>query len=281
MRTFFISLLSFFLGYPALASEVTFGKLPTGAISTNVVSDVHAEICRDHLFDPALAAADVPTGYRLTLAKEAADKDPDIATLLKGNSKLASHAMGSLCFMSVGSFVIDGVRVRSASATPMAFWWAQAIGPRDARMQGKVEWLQVASWYSKDVADKPRILATDPMAQFTDLAVTQTAPNQWRIRLVLPKETIEAEVQASGQRKKRNALQPGSMSVPFAGKQAGAFWVISYYGHHHQSAEGVWRTKGTGVFSEALQIPGEASVFRTIFQDGWSALSGLYGPEKK
>jgi hypothetical protein len=263
---------------PTLASDVTFGKLPPGAISTNVVKDVSAEICRDHLFDPSSIVARLPKDYRLILAAEYAREDPGVADLTKSNAKYSTYAVGSLCFMSAGSFVVDGVRVHSTGPTPMAFWWVRAAGPRDSRMQGKVDWLQLASWYSKDVILRGKILATDPMAKFVDLSVLQAEPGLWRMHLELPNESIEAEVRGSGQRKKRNAPQPGAMTVPFTGESADRFWVITYFGHHHQPAKGQWRAKGAGVFSDALQIPGEASVFRTSFQDGWSALSGLYGP---
>lgn len=266
------------IGAPALAAEVTFGQLPAGAISTNVVKDVHAEICRDHLFNPSLVEAGLPKGYRLILAAEYAKGNPGVADLLKSDSKYSAYAVGSICFMSVGSFVVDGVRVNSSEQTPMAFWWVHAAGPRDARMQGKVDWLQLASWYSRDVTDREQILATDPMAQFVDLEVTQSAPGLWHVRLALPNESIGATIQGSGQRKKRSSPEPGFMSVPFTGKSAGSFWVITYFGHHHQSAEGQWRAQGTGVFSDALQIPGEALVFTTFFQDSWSALSGMYRP---
>jgi hypothetical protein len=265
-------------GTPALAVEVTFGELPAGAISTNVVTDVQAEICRDHLFDPFLVAARMPADYHLILAAEYAKDDPGVADLVKSHPKYSAYAVGSLCFMSVGSFVVDGVSVALKAPTPMAFWWVQAAGPRDSRMRGKVDWLQLASWYSQEIADRHQILTTDPMAQFADLAVTQAEPGLWRLRLVLPKETIEAEVRASGSRTKRKTPEPGFMSVPFTGASAGSFWVITYFGHHHQSAQGHWQAKGAGVFSDALQIPGEATVFTTFFQDGWSALSGLYKP---
>lgn len=214
----------------------------------------------------------------MILAAEAAKDDPDMASLIKANPKVAAHAVGSLCFMSVGSFDVDGVRAHTIDPMPAAFWWARATGPRDPRMLGKVEWLQLASWYPREGVDRPRILATDPMAQFVDLQMREKEPGLWHMRLTLPTESIEAEVRGSGQRKKRKAAEPGFMSVPFTGTHAGSFWVITYYGHHHQSAQGQWRAKGQGVFSDALRIPGEAAGFKTVFQDGWSALSGLYWP---
>ncbi|NMD08004.1 MAG: hypothetical protein GYA66_08505 [Phyllobacteriaceae bacterium] len=273
-----LQLVLLFAGTPALAADVSFGELPAGAISTNVVKDVRAEICRDHLFDPSLVKARLPTGYRLILAAEYGKGDPDVARLVSSNAKYSAYAVGSLCFMSVGSFVVDGTRMGSHEPTPMAFWWARAAGPRDPRMRGKVDWLQLASWYPRDIVHRENILATDPTAQFVDLEVKQTEPGHWSMRLTLPNESIEAEVRGSGQREKRNAPEPGYMAVPFAGKDSGSFWVITYFGHHHQSAQGQWHARGSGAFSDALQIPGEALVFETFFQDGWSALSGLYRP---
>lgn len=272
--------LAVFWASSAGAEDVTFGTLPEGATSTNVVSDVGAEICRDHLFDASRATKPLPAGYRLTLVEEYAKQDPATAELLKANPGIAGYAVGSLCFVSAGSFVADGVRVNGKEPTPMAFWWSLATGPRDARMQGKTEWVQLASWYSKDIANRALVVATDPMAQFADLQMELLEPNAWRMRLALPDEVIEAEVRGNGERKKRKGAGPGFMSVPFAGKGAGQFWVITYYGHFHQAAQGQWTAKGSGVFADALQIPGESAVYGTVFQDGWSALSGVYGPVK-
>lgn len=288
-------LMLFSVTTPTFAAEVSFGELPAGAINTNVVKDVHAEICRDHLFDPSLVKTRLPKDYHLILAAEYAKDDPSVADLLKANAKYSAYAVGSLCFMAVGTFDVDGKPVQAPSSIgssgpsgpsgsmgliPMAFWWVRAEGPRDPRMQGKVEYLQLASWYSRDVSRREKVLATDPMAQFADLEVKEAEPNLWRMRLALPNETIEAEVRGSGQRIRRNKPEPGFMSVPFTGESAGSFWVITYFGHHHQSAEGKWQAKGSGVFTDSLQIPGEAAVFPTYFQDGWSALSGLYRPRE-
>jgi len=278
MKFRILALMLLCVGTRALAADASFGKLPAGAISTNVIKDVHAEICRDHLFDPSLIDARLPKDYRLILAAEYAKDDPGVAELVKSAVKYSAYAVGSLCFMSVGSFEVDGKPVQSQGPIPMAFWWVHAVGPRDVRMQGKVDWLQLASWYSRDVIHREKVVAADPMAQFANLEVTEVEPNLWRMRLALPNESIEAEVRGSGQRIKRNAPEPGFMSVPFTGKSAGSFWVITYFGHHHQSAQGKWHARGSGVFRDALQIPGEAAVFKTFFQDGWSALSGLYTP---
>jgi hypothetical protein len=267
------------LGTPGHAADVTYGSLPPGALSTNETTAVAAEICRDHLFNPKLVRARLPKGYRLISAEEYAKNDPGLAELIKSKKKYRTYAVGSLCFMSVGSFVVDGIRMHSAAPTPMAFWWAQATGPRDSRMQGKVDWLQLASWYSQDITERARVVANDPMAQFVDLNVTQSEPGLWRMRMALANEVIQAEVRASGDRKPRKTPQPGFMSVPFTGDAAGSFWVITYFGHHHQSADGKWSATGKGVFRDALSIPGESAVFMTAFQDGWSALSGLYKSE--
>ena len=268
------------VGTSAGAAEVAYGKLPPGALSSNEVTHASAEICRDHLFNPKLARARLPKDYRLILAAEYAKEDPGVADLIRGREELGAYAVGSLCFMSVGSFVVDGVRLQLGAPTPMAFWWVHATGPRDSRMLGKVDWLQLASWYSQDITERARVVASDPMARFVDLNMTRTESGLWTMRLALADEVVEAEVRGSGLRKQRNAPQPGFMSVPFTGESAGSFWVITYFGHHHQPADGQWGAKGSGVFSDALSIPGESAVFKTSFQDGWSALSGLYKPER-
>lgn len=259
----------------AHAADTELGTLPAGARSTNLVKDVGAEICRDHVFDPAKAKVALPKGFRLISFHEYAKDDPEAAKLLARHPALGTHGVGSLCFMSVGTFVIDGKRVEAPSPMPMAFWWARAGGPRDARMQGKVEWVQLASWYPKSAPDQSRIVATDPMAAFVELDVTSSG-DKWRVRLALPTETIEADVQVSGERKPRKGSGPGYMSVPFSGTSADSFWVITFHGHHHQAAKGQWRASGNGLFSSAFGIPDESAAFGTLFQNGWTALSGVY-----
>ena len=258
------------------AAEPRYGDLPAGPISVSETEDVAAEICRDHLFDPAAATARLPAGFRLILAAEAATKDPALRLLLDAHPKLRSHALGSLCFLSVGRFVVDGSPVQASKPMPLAFWWASAEGPRDPNMRGKTSWVQLGSWYPSDTPGRSSILQTDPMADFVDVGVEQVEPNRWRMRLALPGETVTAEVASSGRRVPSRAEQPGYMSVPMSGRAAGYFCVFTYHGHHHQTAQGTWRASGSGAFSDAFAIAGESSAFGTVFQDGWSARAGLY-----
>jgi len=260
----------------AMGADGRYGALPAGMTSVSEVSEVSAEICRDHLFDPAKFTGRMPPGYRLITAGEYAAADPAVAAFLQANPECARYAVGSLCFMSVGKFEVDGTSLLPSGRTPMAFWWVRAEGPRDATMRGKVEWLQLASWYSRDLTDQAKVLATDPTAEFTELGVEETEAGVWRLRLVLPDEVIEARVHCSGELTKRPASAENFMSVPMAGKGVGHFWVITYFGHQHRPARGEWQSRGSGLFSSAWQIPGEADVFRTGFQSSWSALSGLY-----
>ena len=264
---------------PIDAADVTYGKLAPGAISISEVTGVRAEICRDHLFDPSSAKVRLPVGYHFVSADQMAKQDKAVASLLEREPKYKAYVGGSLCFMSVDHFLVDGASAAPRGSIPMAFWWARAEADpgiaRDARMQGKTEWLQLASWYSTS-ADRARTLAGDPMAQFVDLTVSQTGANQWEMKLVLANEVVTAKVNGNGQRMKRKAPQPGFMTVPFTGDSASLFSVYTYFGHHHQPAEGTWHASGSGVFSNALQIPGEAGVFETLFQDGWQARSALY-----
>jgi len=259
----------------ARAGENGYGALPAGWTSVSEVSDVAAEICRDHLFDPAVVAGRLPAGFRLVTVAEGAQEDPALARFLQANPRYSGYALGSLCFLSAGKFVVDGVRVQSPGRIPMAFWWARVVGTGDARMRGKVQWVQLASWYPHDVADQARILATDPTAEFTDLRVEEITPDTWRVHLALPEEIIDADIRCTGEPVPRRSTE-NFMSVPMAGKGSGYFWVITYFGHHHRPAQGEWRSQGKGVFSAAWAIPGEAGSFGTLFQSRWSALSGLY-----
>lgn len=268
------------LALPALAAEPTYGELKPGAISQAEQSGVQCELCRDHLFDPASAPARLPGGYRLVTAAEYARDDSSVAALVAKYPRYANYAVGSLCFMSVDTFLVDGVRVHGKGPTPMAFWWARAEptpGTQpEAAMQGSTQWLQLGSWYSSRGTDRDRIRSTDPMAEFVDVRVTNRGPHRWQLRLPLGQEVVRAEVRGDGVRVKRKSNGPGFMTVPFTGNSAGWFTVFTYFGHHHQAASGTWRASGRGVFQAALELPGESSVFGTFYQDGWQAKSGLY-----
>jgi hypothetical protein len=258
------------------AADPGFGKLPPGSVSTSETHDVTAEICRDHLFNPAAVAPTLPAGYRLTNAAHAASKDRALEALLLKSPKLREYALGSLCFVSAGRLSVDDVAVQAVPPKVLAFWWAAAEGPRHAAMRGEAEWVQLGSWYSSAIKNQSAVLRTDPMAEFIDVQVEQAAANRWRIRLALPGETVTAEVSSSGRLERSRAQQPGYMSVPMSGRAADYFSVYTYFGHYHQAARGEWKATGTGVFSEAFSIDGEAGAFRTVFQAGWRSRSGLY-----
>lgn len=265
---------------PALAADSPYGELKPGATSQAEQSGVQCELCRDHLFDPAAVVSRLPDGYRFISASEYAKDDSAVAALVAKDPRYASYAVGSLCFILADTFMVDGVRAHGVGPTPMAFWWAHAeLAPGaspDPRMQGKLEWLQLGSWYSNKGTDRARILATDPMAEFVDLKVQRRGPNEWRMRLPLATEVVQAGVRGSGERIKRKATGPGFMTVPFTGGSADQFTVFTYFGHHHQDATGAWRAKGRGVFTSAFGLPGESAAFGTFYQDGWQAKSGLY-----
>lgn len=260
----------------ACAADPGFGELPAGAISTSETHGVTAEICRDHLFDPALARARLPEGYRLVVASEVASRQPALAGLLQADPALRSHALGTLCVLSIDRLVVDDAPVRARSPLPVAFWWASAVGPRHVDMRGKSTWVQIGSWYSTGTQDRPAVLKTDPMAEFVDIDIDRREPDRWRLRLVLPGEVITAEVSSSGDRVPSRAAQPGYLSVPMSGPAADRFSVYTYHGHHMRAAQGTWRATGGGVFSQAWSIAGEAAVFGTTFQEGWTSRSGLY-----
>lgn len=262
----------------AAEQAVTYGALAPGAISIAEQSGVRAEICRDHLIDPADVKMKLPASYRLLNASELAKDDPGLAALLAKVPRYENHFVGSLCFMLIENYDVDGVRVISQKASPMAFWWAHAerIGDADPRMQGKSEWLQLASWYADMDVDRRGITKSDPMAEFVPIEVEETKPGTWRVRLKPANETLDATIIVTGEPQKRKSPQPGFMTVPSTGESARYFTVFTYFGHHHQTAEGTWTASGGGKFSRALDVPGEAAAFGTFFQSRWHARAALY-----
>ena len=258
------------------ATDPRFGELPPGAISTSQTTGVVAEICRDHLFDPARAARGLPAGYRFVLAAEATLADPALQALLQSQPQWRHHAVGALCFLSVRHFSVDGQAVEGNGPMPAAFWWAKAVGPRHADMRGEAAWVQLGSWYPTGLQHRSAVLRADPMAEFVEVEVEPAGANQWRLRLVLPTETVAAHVAASGPRVPSRRPQPGHMSVAMSGQAAAYFSVYTYFGHHHQAAQGTWRASGTGVFSEAFGTRVESPALGTVLQDGWSSRAGLY-----
>ena len=264
------------------ATAVTYGALPEGASAIAEASGIGAEICRDLLLNPTQIAQELPAGYRLLTARELAKDDPGLQQLLSNATSagpahdVSGHALGSLCFISVGNALVEGVRVHGPGPTPQAFLWARAEGPRDPRMLGKLQWVQLASWYARDVLDRGRVLASDPTAEFVDLQMSLIGPNRWSMQLPLATERVTVDVTGNGQRIARKAPQPGFMSVVMSGAGVDQFQVFTYFGHHHQDAHGVWRSQGTGLFSSALAIPGEEAALGTFMQDGWQARYGVY-----
>lgn len=263
----------------ASGQATTYGTLAPGALNTSEQSGVRAEICRDLLIDPADANVKIPASYRLLKARELAKDDPALAALLAKAPKFGAHHVGSLCFMLVENYDVDGVRVIAANkASPMAFWWARAerIGEADPRMQGKSEWLQLASWYADKDVDRAGIAKSDPTAAFVPIEVGATNPGTWHVRLAREGESVEATITVTGEPQKRKAAGPGFMTVPYTGASARYFTVFTYFGHHHQTAKGTWSAVGDGPFARAFGVPDEASAFGTFFQSRWHARAALY-----
>jgi hypothetical protein len=260
----------------ACAKTVTYGELPPGATSITEYRDVSGEICGDHILNPVLVQPSLPTGYRLMSAADYAKEDPDITALVKRDERYANYGVGTLCFVSLSSFLVAGVPAHEPGVAAMAFWWVRAEGPRDSRMRGDVNWVQLASWYGPKFTARDRVVSADPMAQFADVEMTQVDPDLWRLRLPLTNEAVYAEVSVTGPRIKRSAPEPGFTTVPLSGNSAAYFMVFTYFGHHLRSAGGKWEVTGSGIFSEALRTANGTSVFKTFLEDGWQGLSGLY-----
>lgn len=263
-------------GAHAQRAEQLLRELPPGALSTALTDGVAAEICRDHLFDPAPLALTLPAGYRLHRAEELAARNPALADWLREHPAAKGHALGTLCLMSVARFVVDGVPVPKAAPLPVAFWWASSEGSRAQAMRGAVDYVQLGSWYAPASGPLALIRRNDPMAEHAAMAVEPVAPHRWRLRLELPGEVVTAEVQVAAQSTPRKSSQPGTMSVPLSGASADLYGVYAYLGHHARQAEGRWQAQGRGVFSQAFALPGEAALFPTLFQEAWTAQGGLY-----
>jgi hypothetical protein len=80
---------------------------------------------------------------------------------------------------------------------------------------------------------------------------------------------VEASIVLSGEPVKRKSAEPGFMTVAFSGDAADTFTVFTYFGHHHQHAQGTWTAKGDGAFTSAFTIGEEASAFETFAQRGF------------
>jgi hypothetical protein len=258
------------------AGEPNLGTLPQGALSVYDTSGVSAEICRDHLFDAASLHIKLPAGFRFRSAGEIAASDPALAELVRLNPAVKGYALGSLCFLSMRTFIVDDKPVLTSGELPAAFWWAAAEGPSHPDMRGKTQYVQIGSWYSKDIGHARQILRADPMAQFTRIVVEQVSPDAWHLSLVLPSETVEADIRTTSPSTARKSNGPGYMSVPMSGASADYFSVYTYAGHRIREAKGNWRATGKGIFSASFALPGEASFLETLFEEGWTSRSGLY-----
>lgn len=260
----------------SLAVDSRFGELPANPISTVEVAGVAAEICRDHVFDPSNAGRTLPAGYRFVSIAESAVTEATHAAFLLANPRRGHYAISSLCFLAFDTMKVDEAPMQFGKHLQTAFWWASARGPRHADMRGKSEWVQIGSWYSSKSDNREQILKADPMAEFVDVEISQSQPDAWRLRLVLPTETVVADIKVSGQRRRSNAAQPSFITVPMSGASANYFSVFTYFGHQHRSAEGIWRATGSGLFRDAFATQNDSSMFRTVFQENWSSKSGLY-----
>ncbi|MBN8503593.1 MAG: hypothetical protein J0L58_03890 [Burkholderiales bacterium] len=248
--------------------------LPDGALSQAFTAQVAAEICRDHLFDASLEPIALPAGYRLLRAAELAEGDPAMAALLRLHPQARDHAVGSLCAMSVGRFVVDGTQIRSP--VPVAFWWARVEGAARAPLAAAVQWVQLGSWYPKGTGAEALIRQTDPMARFTDLEVDPVSPETWRLRLQLDGETVSATIRLTSPGKPSKAVGPQVMAVPMSGEAAGFYSVYAYRGHWSRPAQGHWQAQAGGRFGRSFAVEAPGAPLATLFQQSWSAQSGLY-----
>ncbi len=177
-----------------------------GAISTSETSGVKAEICRDHLDSSALHLK-LPTGYRLRLAEE--DRHltlPLLHSEARPDSK-ALGAVGSSLFPVNGEFHCRQTPMNTADPMPAYLRAARrptacghAWQATDGYRSG-AETLRTASTISKFCAQtrwRP-----------TKIDVEQVSEDRWRLRLVLPTETVLADIQLTSLE-----VRPGDRADP-------------------------------------------------------------------
>jgi hypothetical protein len=239
---------------------------------------VHGEIAVDLLLPIEVVQAALPPGQRALSVPERAAQDPELAAALRAHPELAERALVSLCFLALDTFEIDGQRAYPGSVSAAFLWAYVAPGsdPADARMLGKRNFVQLRSWYPPEGAVRALVLATDPMAEFTEVAMRPAGAGSWDLTLVLADEHIEARVRTVGERQPMNRPSPAFMTVPSSGRFADLFTVFTYYGHHLWATEAEWRVVGNGPFAAAFAETSATLGLPTILEDGWSARSALY-----
>lgn len=256
-----------------------FGELPPGALSHSVQERVHGEICVDLLLPLEVVQAELPPGQRAVSVPERAARDPELAEALRAHPELAGRALVSLCFLALDTFEIDGRTPYPPGSVSAAFLWAYVTPsdtPADARMLGKRNFVQLRAWYPAAGAERALVLATDPMAEFTEVTMRRAGPDTFDLTLVLAGERLEGRVRTVGERQPMNRPSPAFMTVPSAGRFADFFTVYTYYGHHLWSTEATWQTSGNGQLASAFAETSATLGLSTILEDGWSARSGLY-----
>ena len=256
-----------------------FGELPPGALSRSVQERVHGEICVDLLLPIEAVQAELPPGQRAVSVPERAAKDPELAAALRAHPELAGRALVSLCFLALDTFEIDGRAAHPPGTLSAAFLWAYVTSsdtPADARMLGKRNFVQLRAWYPATGVERELVLATDPMAEFTEVSMRPAGANSWDLSLTLADERIEARVRTVGEREPMNRPSPAFMTVPSAGRFADLFTVYTFHGHHLWATEAEWRATGHGPFTAAFAETSATLGLATILEDGWSARSALY-----
>jgi hypothetical protein len=240
---------------------------------------VHGEICVDLLMPIESVQAELPPGQRPLSVPERAARDPELAEALRAHPELAGRALVSLCFLALDTFEIDGRAAYPSGSVSAAFLWAYVTpsdSPADARMLGKRNFVQLRAWYPAAGAERALVLATDPMAEFTEVTMRRASTDSWELVLDLAGERIEGRVRTVGERQPMNRPSPSFLTVPSAGRFSDFFTVYTFYGHNLWETEATWQAGGNGPLAAALVETSATLGLATILEDGWSARSGLY-----
>ena len=259
-----------------------FGELPPNPISRWELAGVRAEICNEHLIEPLLIVGKLPSGFRLVTVGERAKSDEKAAKNLQAYPEHANYAFGLLCFVNLDSLEIEGVRANRKGPIAFAFWWAAVVPTAafDKRARGDTSFIQLASWYPKSGVNRAKILAIDPLAEFTSLKMINPESGLWQMRLKMREAEIKGSFRVNGERKEIMYPLPQFMTVPIKTAKATYFSVITFFGHHIQNMEGEWQVTGRHALAQAIAESDRSSLTHAQLADGWRARAGIYKVEQ-
>ena len=184
------------------------------------------------------------------------------------NQRFAGHAVGSLC-LHVDRIIRD---VGRCAAPFINRTRRILVNPACDEGRDRACWkIGVAT----DYGDWYRAKCDVRIATRTDGAVCRSSNARGTgplARRLAANESIEAEVRAVSRKRK---AERASCPIPRS-RVPPEFWSSPTTVHHHQSAPNQWGVQGSRRVQRCATFQGSHPGFKTVFQDGWSALSGCF-----